>query len=228
MNNTNGKGASALNVEALTLRRGDFKILHSANLQLGDGEWGILSGETGAGKTSLFLALAGLIAVDSGSIRVNGTMVESDGIHVAPHRRGIGLVFQDLALWPHLNAKNHLLFALGECKMTRAEKRERARGLLAEFGLSELAGRKPHQLSGGQGQALAIARALAPSPRLLLLDEPLAHLDPERRRECISILRKVRESGDCSVLIASHHPEEAAELADRRFHLREGVFTELD
>src|SRR5690606_28317358 len=142
---------------------------------------GCIVGASGCGKTTLLRAIAGFIAPSQGEIRIDGELVTSAGNVVAPERRGVGLVFQDYALFPHLRVEANVAFGLSPKRtgMDAAARRRRVREMLELVGLTGLAQQYPHELSGGRQQRVALARALAPAPRLLLMDEPFSNLDVE-------------------------------------------------
>ncbi len=176
----------------------------------------VLFGPSGAGKTTVLRALAGLVKPDTGFVRLGDT-VWSDagrGVFVPPHRRGAGVVFQDGALFPHLSALGNVAYGTGDP--------DAARPLLERLGLTALSGRLPATLSGGERQRVALARALAPSPRVLLLDEPLSSLDGPAREELRTLLRKVLPGLGIPVVLVTHDRIEALALGDRLAVLADG------
>jgi len=186
-------------------------------LDVGDDEVVAVLGPNGAGKTSILRILAGLLAIDAGHVRLDDEALDDPeaGIFVVPERRSIGVVFQDYLLFPHLSARENIAFGLRARGTAKAEARRRADEWLARVGLTDHAEHKPASLSGGQAQRVALARALAASPRLLLLDEPLAALDAETRVEMRHELRtRLREFSGIRLLV-THDPIDAATLADR-------------
>ena len=178
-------------------------------LTVGEGELIALLGPSGCGKTTTLRMIGGFEIPDAGTITLRGR----DITRLPPEARGIGFVFQDYALFPHLDMLANVRFGLRG--MTRAEAEARAREMLRLVGLEELAARRPHELSGGQQQRVALARTLAPAPPLVLLDEPFSNLDTamrvETRQEVRALLKK---SGSAAVLV-THDQEEALALADR-------------
>lgn len=184
----------------------------NAALTLHAGRITCLLGPSGCGKSTLLRLVAGLEPVDSGEIEIDGTVASTPGMTMAPEDRGIGLVFQDFALFPHLSVADNVGFGLKILPAT--ERRERVMTLLAQFHLEALADKWPHTLSGGEQQRVAIARALARSPSVLLLDEPFSGLDGHLRASVRkSVLADLRTTGT-AVLIVTHDPEEAMLIAD--------------
>ncbi|HEX6811402.1 MAG TPA: ABC transporter ATP-binding protein [Planctomycetota bacterium] len=176
-----------------------------------------LVGPNGAGKTSFLLAVAGLLPVDRGSIRFGDQVLDGGpaGAFVPPERRGVGFVFQDHLLFPHLTALDNVGFGLRRRGLPRAEAREAARDWLARVGLAEQAASLPGELSGGQAQRVALARALALEPRILLLDEPLAAVDASSRLELRrDLLRHLHDFDGVRILVA-HASVDAFAIADR-------------
>ncbi len=184
-------------------------------LEVGAGECLALAGPSGAGKTSVLRIAAGLLRPERGLVEANGeTWLDTErGVDVPPERRRCGYVFQEYALFPHLSAWQNVAYPLRG--MSRAERRERALELLERFGLRELADARPRTLSGGERQRVAVARALARKPAVLLLDEPLSALDARTRasasRELAAVLRDV----EVPALLVTHDFAEAAQLGDR-------------
>jgi molybdate transport system ATP-binding protein len=181
------------------------------------GAFGLL-GPNGAGKSTALRAIAGLTPMVDGHIRVDGAAIHT----LPPERRGIGMVFQDYLLFPHLSALENVAFGLRSQGTGRREARRQAAGWLERVGLAEYASARPRALSGGQAQRVALARALAVRPRLLLLDEPLAALDAETRLEIRSALRRHLAGFDGAAVVVTHDPLDAMVLADRLVVLEGG------
>jgi len=167
-------------------------------------------GPVGAGKTTLLRALAGLEPRTSGTILLAGRPLAG----VPPHKRSVGLVFQEPRLFPNLSVADNVTFALRIAGVGAAERERRAAQLLEEVGLSGLAGRATSGLSGGEAQRIALARALCASPALLLLDEPLGAVDPNRRRELRALIERVQRERGVTTLLVTHDRGEAAELGE--------------
>ncbi len=202
----------------LNFAQGDASL--DISLQLPAGQWLALLGPSGAGKTTLLRLLAGLSPLDAGHIRLSGQtwFDTARNLNLPTRQRRIGFVFQDLALFPHMNCRRNVEFA-----QPPGGKRQAVDELLEQVGLSGLANRYPAQLSGGQQQRLALARALASEPRILLLDEPLSALDAMLRAEMQEILIDVRQRGmvDFAILV-THDLDEAKLLANRIVYLDQG------
>jgi iron(III) transport system ATP-binding protein len=185
-------------------------------LELRDGELGCLLGPSGCGKTTLLRAIAGFHAPASGLLRLRG----ADANALPPEKRDLGFVFQDLALFPHLDVAGNVLFGLH--RLVRDEAQRRCRDALEMLGLEDLAGRYPHELSGGQQQRVALARSLAPRPDLLLLDEPFSSLDADLRGRLREELRALLKSLGIAALLVTHDQEEAFGFADTVGVMRAG------
>ena len=208
---------SAISVSGLTKSFGLVHVLRSLDLDVGDGELVAVLGPSGCGKTTLLRVLAGFERLDSGTVRVDGRVVSGPGVHVPPHRRGLAVVPQEGALFPHLDVAGNVGFGL-----PRRSGAERVTELLALAGLSGLERRRPHELSGGQQQRVAVARALAPAPAVVLLDEPFAGLDAGLRATIrADVVAMLRAAGSTAVLV-THDQEEALSLADVVAIMRDG------
>jgi ABC-type Fe3+/spermidine/putrescine transport system ATPase subunit len=183
----------------------------------------VILGPSGCGKTTLLRLIAGLDVPDAGEIWLNGAQVASPGRSLlAPHRRGIGFVFQDLALWPHLTVHQCLQFVLDSQRVSRSEQDGRIQEALKLLRIHGFAGRYPHELSGGEQQRVALARALVGHPRLLLLDEPLSSLDADLRSAMRSELARLRRELAVTTMYVTHDREDAAVLADRVIEMSAG------
>ena len=206
----------------IRLHRGALAL--DVTLEVGDGEVVALLGPNGAGKTTALRAIAGLEPIDEGRIELDGTVVDEPATDtfVPPAARHVGVVFQDHLLFPRLSAADNVAFGLRARGVAKAEARAAALEWLGRVGLADRAAARPAALSGGEAQRVALARALAPSPRLLLLDEPLAALDASRRAEVRSDLRAHLATFPGARLLVTHDPLDAAVLADRIVILEAG------
>ena len=188
-------------------------IVQDLSLGLPAGHIGCLLGESGCGKTTVLRAIAGFEPVRAGRILLDGTVISSPAVQVAPEHRRVGMMFQDYALFPHLSVAQNVAFGLR--RLERAAQAARVQELLAVVGLAQAGAKFPHELSGGQQQRIALARALAPSPALLLLDEPFSNLDAAtRERLTVEVRDILRAAGQTAVLV-THHAAEAEAMADR-------------
>jgi molybdate transport system ATP-binding protein len=199
----------------VTVGLGPFTL--TADVHVEPGEVLAVLGPNGAGKTTLLRALAGLSPIDAGSIRLDDTSLDDPAhrVFVAPERRPIGVVFQQYLLFEHLSVLDNVAFGLRARGVGKAEARRRARDWLERVGLEGRARDHPHQLSGGQAQRIALARALATDPRILLLDEPLAALDAGTRRQVRRDLRRHLDGFDGVRVLVTHDPVDVYALADR-------------
>ncbi|MBI1852573.1 MAG: ABC transporter ATP-binding protein [Planctomycetes bacterium] len=207
---------------------GATRALVNVNLDVRRGEILVVLGPSGCGKTTLLRCLAGLERPDAGEVRIDGDVVNGAKTFVAPEKRGVGMVFQSLALWPHLRVAEQVTFVLEGRGLSRGEIETRVRDGLASVGLAERARAYPHELSGGERQRIALVRALATHPRLLLLDEPLSDLDPGLREEIRDeTAARVRRLGLTAVYV-THDQEEGLAIADRIAVMRAGRIEQVD
>jgi iron(III) transport system ATP-binding protein len=191
------------------------------------GEHLAVLGPSGSGKSTALRLLAGLEAPDGGSVWLNGVCVSSPGqILVSPHRRGLALVFQDLALWPNLSAQANVLMGLSGQALSRPEARARTQEALSLCGIVDLAARKPGEMSGGQQQRVALARAVAVRPAFLLLDEPFGGLDLVLKSMLLHDFHELAVARETTVVLVTHDPWEAATLCRSAVVLERGRIVE--
>jgi molybdate transport system ATP-binding protein len=204
---------------------GSFEV--EAAIDVADGTVALL-GPNGAGKSTVVSVLAGLVPADAGTVVLDGRTLDdpANGVHVMAERRGVGVVFQDRLLFPHLSALDNVAFPLRAAGGRRAESRARAAERLARLAPAVRSEARPSELSGGEQQRVALARALITEPRLLLLDEPLTALDVAARADVRSLLREVLASFEGVSVLVTHDPVEALTLADRVVVLEEGRVTQ--
>ncbi|MBN8558867.1 MAG: ABC transporter ATP-binding protein [Burkholderiales bacterium] len=200
--------------------------VHGATLTLRAGDIGVLIGPSGCGKTTLLRAVAGLERVSAGSIRLGDELVSSARVHVAPERRRVGMVFQDYALFPHLDVAHNVAFGIRQ--RPAAERAARVAEVLALVDLAGAQGRFPHELSGGRQQRVALARAMAPAPRLLLLDEPFSNLDVDLRERLAHELRGILKAAGATALFVTHDQLEAFAIGDQIGVMHEGRLHQWD
>lgn len=211
---------TVLQLERVSRRFGTVDALKDISLTISSGEIICLAGHSGCGKSSLLRIIAGVDAPDSGTLSMNCEEIAGPLRFVEPEMRKIGFVFQDYALFPHLTAEQNVLFGLKG--MPKQQARERAADVIDHVGLKPLIKRYPHMLSGGEQQRVALARALAPSPDILLMDEPFSSLDSGLRQkvrdDTFALLRKL----GTTVIMVTHDPEEALSAGDRIVLMRKG------
>lgn len=187
--------------------------VNNLTLNVYEGEVLALLGPSGCGKTTTLRLIAGFEQPDTGIIRVGDRIVAAPGRWVPPEERGIGIVFQEYALFPHMTVADNVAFGLH--RLPRTEREQRVRDVLALVGLSEYATRYPHELSGGQQQRVALARALAPQPVVVLLDEPFSNLDADLRQYMRHEVKRILQEWGSTAIFVTHDQEEALSVGDR-------------
>jgi ABC-type sugar transport system ATPase subunit len=207
-----------IGVENLSIRVAAF-ALNDISFAIAAGEYGILMGRTGSGKTTILETICGLRPAAAGSIKLLG----EDVTHLKPAERGIGYVPQDKTLFMTMSIRENLAFALRIRKWSGDAIAQRVKELAELLGLDSLLDRHPHGLSGGESQRVSLGRALASRPGILCLDEPLSALDDETREEMHDLLRSVRERTGVTTLHVTHHLSDAQKLADKIFLLKDGA-----
>ncbi|OZI47888.1 ABC transporter ATP-binding protein [Bordetella genomosp. 5] len=201
-------------------------IVSDLSLGLPAGHIGCLLGESGCGKTTVLRSIAGFEPVRAGHIALAGRVLSSPTEQVAPERRNVGMMFQDYALFPHLTVSENVAFGLR--KLERAARSERVTEMLELVGLGHVAGSYPHEISGGQQQRVALARALAPSPELLLLDEPFSNLDVDTRERLAFEVRDILKKTGHTAILVTHNQAEAFAIADRIGIMAKGEIAQWD
>ena len=215
-----------LTVEGIEQAYGDNRVLSNLSFRIPAGAIGCLLGPSGCGKTTALRCIAGFEGVRAGRILVNGEVLSSPGFTVPPEKRGLGMVFQQYALFPHLDIAANVAFGLQG--HTAAEKTRRVAEVLEIVGLGESASLFPDELSGGQQQRVALARALAPRPGLLLMDEPFSSLDTGLRVRLGSEIRDILKQQGITALLVTHDQAEAFAVADEIGVMRDGRLEQWD
>ncbi|WP_017305682.1 ABC transporter ATP-binding protein [Spirulina subsalsa] len=210
-----------------TYAAGSIPAVNQVSLQLQEGDLLGLLGPSGCGKTTLLRLIAGFEEPDQGWVEIGGTRVAGQGQWLPPERRGVGMVFQDYALFPHLTVANNIAFGLQQGKKMSQSVRQRVGEVLHLVGLEGLAQRYPYQLSGGQQQRVALARALAPRPALVLLDEPLSNLDVQVRLRLRQELRMILKAAHTAAVFVTHDQEEALSISDWVGVMQQGNLEQL-
>ena len=212
--------AAEVSLETVSRRYGGLLALDSISLDIPPGEVLCLLGPSGCGKTTLLRIVAGVEHLSAGRVLIDGQEVAGPHCFVPPEKRGVGLMFQDYALFPHLTILNNVAFGLRF--LSRADAEAEALTALTRVGLAHYAAEYPHILSGGEQQRVALARAIAPRPGVLLMDEPFSGLDPQlrekMREETLSILHETR----ATCIVVTHDAEEAMRMGDRVALMRQG------
>jgi len=213
----------SITLDQITKHYGGVPVVNDVSLDIGDGEFFVLLGPSGSGKSTLLRAIAGLSRIEHGRIALHGR----DVTHIAARKRGVGLVFQNYALFRHMTVAENIEFALRVRRMRARARRQRRAELLRLVSLEGLDDRLPAQLSGGQQQRVAVARALAHKPEVLLLDEPFGALDAKIREELRRTIREVQRELGISTMLVTHDQEEAFALADRIGIMNHGRLLEV-
>jgi spermidine/putrescine transport system ATP-binding protein len=213
----------AVSLEALERRFGDFVAVKSIDLEIRDGEFFSLIGPSGCGKTTTLRMIAGLEVPSGGRVLVHGR----DMTWVPAHRRPVNTVFQQFALFPHLDVFENVAFGLKERRVPKQQLRERVAGMLEQVELSGRERARPRELSGGQQQRVALARSLVLEPEVLLLDEPLGALDLKLRRQMQAVLKRLQRDIGITFVYVTHDQEEAFSMSDRVGIMKAGVLEQL-
>lgn len=210
-------------VEDLAVRAGDFS-LEGISFQVPQGKYAVLMGKTGSGKTTIVECLCGLRSIESGQI----ILAENDVTFLKPAERGVGYVPQDGALFPTMTIREHLAFPLKIRKWKKQDIAQRSEELAQLLGIEELLDRPPQGLSGGEAQRVALGRALAFHPQILLLDEPLSALDDQTRYQMYELLKRVQRLTSVTTLHITHNREDAVHLADCFLLIENGSIMKID
>lgn len=198
----------------------DVPAIKEVSLDVNEGEIVAILGESGCGKTTLMRIIAGFEDADSGEVTLQEQTLVGDKTFVKPEKRGVGIVFQDHSLFPNLTVQKNIEFGIS--KLSEAERKDIVEELLDGVQLSEYGSRYPHELSGGQQQRVAIARSLAPSPKVMLLDEPFSNIDTELKEDLRASMAAYLKNRGMTVILVSHDVNDALDIADRIGWMRDG------
>ena len=218
--------APLLRVRDLHFSHGSKPVLRGVDLELSEGEVVFVVGSSGCGKTTLLRLIAGLEVPAKGSIELKGAPITGKGTMVPPEKRPIGMVFQGLALFPHLTVAANIGFGLN--KVGKGERQRRVQEELKAVGLEGLDQRYPHQLSGGQQQRVALARSLVLRPKVILMDEPFSDLDSRTRAQVRNEVARILQEHGTAAIIVSHDREDACHLGDRIAVMEEGRVVRME
>jgi multiple sugar transport system ATP-binding protein len=218
-----------ITVENLTKKYGNTIAVKDLDLQIRDKEFFVFLGPSGCGKTTTLFAIAGLVKIDTGNIWIGDELVSSaeKGIHVPPQERGIAMVFQDYAIYPHMTVFDNIAFPLTISKVEKDEIETRVKKTAELLGISHLLDRKPRQLSGGQRQRVALGRAMVRRPKVFLMDEPLANLDAKLRVQTRTELKKLQLDLGVTTIYVTHDQVEAMTMADRIMVQKDGAVEQI-
>lgn len=200
-----------IRVKNLVKHFGKVIAVDDVTFELQEGHSLAIFGPSGSGKTTLLRLIAGLDLPDEGEVFIDGTLMSQPGGAIPPHRRRIGFMFQTAALWPHMTVAENILFGLHELSKPAAT--ERLAELLARTDLAGFEQRYPAELSGGETRRVALARTLAPNPKILLMDEPLTNIDPDLKASLLSLVKKTVAKGRATLIYVTHDYDEGAQIA---------------
>jgi ABC-type Fe3+/spermidine/putrescine transport system ATPase subunit len=214
---------SALSLSNITKSFGSTRVISNISLSISTGEFFSILGPSGCGKSTLLRIIAGLENADSGDITINDLPIDK----TPPHKRGIGMVFQNYALWPHLTVSENVRFGLENQPLSNHERDQRLKEALDRVQMYEYRHRYPDQISGGQQQRTALARALAMNPAIILLDEPLSNLDAKLRHEIRAELRQLHGELETTMVYVTHDQEDALSLSNRLAIVNRGAIEQV-
>ncbi|KDR96772.1 iron(III) transport system ATP-binding protein [Peptoclostridium litorale DSM 5388] len=211
-----------VSIESLSFKYPGSKecVLDNLDMEIAKGEVLAILGESGSGKSTILRILAGLEEPECGIIRADGQTIVSDRVFTEPEKRGMGMVFQDYALFPHMTVEQNIIFGMG--KIARKEKKSRLDELIHMVRMKGYEKRYPHELSGGQQQRVALARAMAPRPKLMLLDEPFSSLDANLQSSIRADVKDILSNSGITSVFVTHDKQDALSIADRVIVVEKG------
>lgn len=204
----------------ISIKYGARKVLDNFSFSLESGQRAVIAGPSGCGKTTMLRLIAGLEVPEKGEILIDDKIVSKPGWILPPNKRKLGFVFQSPSLWPHMTVEQNILFSLANLSGKKAQ--ERLKEMLGKTSISHLSSRFPDQISGGEARRVSIARALAPSPEYLLMDEPLTNLDKPLKEGLLSMIDKLVEDEGVTLLYVTHDLDEARFITDKIFTMKDG------
>ncbi len=219
---------SCITLTGVTKRYGNVQVIQAFSGVIGDGEFVTLLGPSGCGKTTMLRMIAGFEKPTSGEIRIGDAVVSGPGQFIPPNMRGIGMVFQTYAVWPHMNVFDNVAYPLKIQGIPRAEAKHRVESMLEAMHLGQYAKRLPSELSGGQQQRVALGRALVSKPSVLLLDEPLSNLDAKLRESMRFEIKELQKQSGITVVYVTHDQSEAMAMSDRIIVFHKGAVQQAD
>ena len=214
---------ATVSIKNVTKAFGDNVVLKEFNAEFQDGEFITLLGPSGCGKTTMLRMIAGFEKPTNGELCIDGELVSGGKVFIPPEKRGVGMVFQSYAVWPHMNVFDNVAYPLSIRHTPKTEIKNAVERVLAIVHLSQYAQRFPNQLSGGQQQRVALARALVAEPKLLLLDEPLSNLDAKLRESMRFEIKEIQRKLGITVVYVTHDQTEAMTMSDRIFLINRGL-----
>ena len=218
---------ASVDLRGLTKRFGSLAVVDNVSLRIDHGQLVCLLGPSGCGKTTTLRLIAGFVEPSEGEIAVGGKVVSSPARTLPPEGRNMSMIFQSYALWPHMTVADNVAYGLTLRKVSRADIAKKVAAILATTKLADLAGRYPGELSGGQQQRVSLARALAPNPQILLLDEPLSALDARIRVALREEIRALQRRLGVTTIFVTHDQEEALSISDRIVVMNEGAIEQV-
>lgn len=218
---------ASVTITGVTKSFGNVTVLQEFNQKFEDGEFITLLGPSGCGKTTMLRLIAGFEKPSSGEIYIGDKLVSSEKQFLPPEKRGIGMVFQSYAVWPHMNVFDNIAYPLKIQKINKNEIEERVNQVLKIVHLEQYKDRFPSELSGGQQQRVALARALVIKPDVLLMDEPLSNLDAKLRVEMRTAIKEIQNSIGITTVYVTHDQEEAMAVSDRIAVMKDGEIQHL-
>ncbi len=219
-----------IELKSISKKWGDFVAVDDLNIVIEDEGFAILLGPSGCGKTTTLRMIAGLETPTQGTITIDDEVVfdSNQGVNIPPSKRNIGFLFQNYALWPHMTVKQNISFGLENLKWSKGEIENRVKEMLEMMQISELGDRYPSELSGGQQQRVAIARTLAPKPKVIFMDEPLSNLDAKLRGEMRTELKRLHSTMKSTFVYVTHDQLEAMTLGTKVCLLKKGIVQQYE